>query len=284
MKKLLLLLSLLPLLCQGQSIGIISNNSSSGGGACNNLPAIDTLNPLQTFPLNSVEDIYLTGDYFDGTSSVNSSCFTQINSTIFISSDSILVNVNTANSPQICEVEITNECGSVSSSANLQLQAFSCQTVQFSEFGSTGNYNINVSGNATKITTAGWGGAHGITNNSVFIQNAGEYIEFEYLTTAFVLGLSYNPNPTTSWDTEDFSFYFPNGTTYTRSQNQWQTHTPSWTNGSIMRIEINASGFVEFYQDGNLLRTSNVTVTGPLYPFGQSGVNGGSFINYTLCK
>ena len=119
----------------------------------------------------------------------------------------------------------------------------------------------------------------------MFIENPGEYIEFTINTTAFVVGVSYDNAPAGNWDTEDFAYYFPAGTTYTRSENSWQTFTtPAWTAGSIMRIEINTGGFIEFYQDGDLLRTSTATVTAPLYPFASSGVTGGNFTNYQVCK
>lgn len=245
-------------------------------------PSIDIPSPLITLSPNENKIITITGCNFTPTSIITSNELT-VNSVTYISCNELELDVTASGNIGVTSLQIETDCG-IATEDIVDIQNFSCTLVPFQQYGGA-NYNVVTTGEVVRLINTGWG-AHGAFNNTFFIRNSGEYVEFTVTEQAFVVGVTYNSNPTAGWVEENFSIYNPNGNFYTRTDESWQTHGV-WNNGDVIRIEVNTSNQVEIYRNNVLLRTSISTVTGNLYPHMTSGTgNVGTTLitNYQVCK
>lgn len=151
------------------------------------------------------------------------------------------------------------------------------------QYNQTNGYDFATAGS---VVSNGNGWNSGVYTNQQSIEDVGDYLEWTHEQYQYVMGLTYNSTPSTGWNEENFSFYFPNTTLfYARSEETWFIQSgAAGANviGDVYRMEIIAGGFVNFSRNGTVFHTSTTAVAGPLFPHFTSGSGSGQVSNWEI--
>ena len=260
-------------------------------GGCNLPATIESMTPA-SIPTSTVTTVTINGHNFSNPPAVavlGVGAPTVVGSPVWVDFDEITVTFSATATAGLFDVDVTNDCGTNTNVAALEVKAFACNPAAL--IANAGNVTIVGGNGATKTTAAGaWDSGYFDNVNS--IQNPAEYIEFEITARSVVAGVSYNPTASTNWTNADFAFYMfsDTGPDVSRYQAGTLQGSSAWTPGRKFRIFINASSRAEWQIETgvgtgvfNVEQTSATAITGPLFPFGAFG-RSGTVANYLVCK